>query len=159
MRAVKVNRSAETARLVVILLLTATVGACSDPRGKLYPVTGKVSLNHTPLGIDGAAVRFTPDVSRGNGSKFDAFGAIQSDGTFTLYTHDREGVALGWYRVAVTVPPVTPARLEPPNPNRKKVSLPSAPIPIRYANPDRSGLAVEVVETPNAGHYDLHLQK
>lgn len=125
---------------------------------KLYPVTGNVSFDQAPLGLEGAAIRFTPDVSRGNNSTSDAFGAIQADGTYTLYTRDQEGAALGWYRVAVIVPPATPTRLDP-NPNRSKAAPAPVPIHVRYANPDRSGLAVEVVETPNAGHYDLHLQK
>jgi hypothetical protein len=153
-----VKRCATTTRLAVALLLAATAQGCGEPKAKLYPVTGKVSFNHAPLAVEGAAVRFTPDVTRGNTSKHDAFGAIQEDGTYTIYTHAEEGVALGWYRVAVTAPPVTPQRLEP-NPNRKKAAPAPTPIPIRYANPDQSGLAVEVVETPSAGHYDLHLQK
>jgi hypothetical protein len=142
-------------QIALVVFTTAAASGCGSG-ARFVPVSGKVRYNNAPLTLDGATVRFTPDTSKGNAARSDAFGVIDDEGNYTMYVQEREGAPLGWYKVAVIVPPSAPPRLEPGRPNKAKVD---APIPIKYANPDQSGLRVEVVEQPGPGQYDLALQK
>lgn len=139
--------------LFLLTIGLATVAGCnkvSGPNIKTLPVSGKVVLQGQPLST--GRVWFAPDESKGNKSTHHARGEIDAEGRYVLYTEEVEGAPPGWYKVAVSATAATDAK---PGTWSPPVSL----IPEKYAMPISSGLAVEVVETPAAGAYDLKLTK
>lgn len=148
-------------RKILALLVSAFVLAhsgCSQgksPIGKTYPVSGKVTVDGQPLTT--GTVSFKPDYSKGNVSKYNAFGTIDSQGNYKLVTTwnqgSKEGAPPGWYKVSVS-------------PMGMSMSMPAAPGPDadrpfkkKYENPDKSGISIEVVESSAPGAYDLKLTK
>lgn len=135
--------SSRRAGLAALALLLAA--GCGSRTGKLHTVTGKVTLpDGTP--VTQGVVTYAADKSRGNQSTFTASGKINSDGTYTLLTNDKDGAPPGWYKVTVVTnyPGGDPPRITL---NRK------------YADPKRSDLAREVVADPAPGAYDLRVSK
>jgi hypothetical protein len=67
------------------LLCALLVIGCGDSHGggKLYPVTGKITLNGQPLTVTTTMVLFKPDASRGNGSRFEPAGTVDADGNYS----------------------------------------------------------------------------
>ena len=132
---------------------------CGDRRERLQlrpqalPGDGQGPFQQRDLAEDHR--RFSPDASKGNTFHSDAFGRIDEDG-LTRFSPGSRRAPRGWYRVAVTVPPATLPRLDPTS-TRKKPEV--TPIPVRFGNPEKSGLAVEVVENPQPGQYDLTLKQ
>src|SRR5438270_6234774 len=80
--------------------LAVLTAGCSNQDPKLVAVQGKVTMGNKPL--TRGTVIFTPDHKKGNESKEEPRGNIEEDGTYRLMTHLKEGVAPGWYKVAVT---------------------------------------------------------
>jgi hypothetical protein len=152
------------------ILALAVVGlaalGCGDKSGvgKTEPVSGKVTLDDKPLTT--GSVTYHPDEAKGNKSEFSPNGSIGEDGTYTLSTSTRTGLATGappgWYKVTVsTMVPMGGMGGQPmPQPGGKPPPLPK-PIPInpKYTDPAHTDLSVEVVESPAAGAYDLKLTK
>jgi hypothetical protein len=136
-------------RLIWVVLCcaaSAMFAGCGKGDAKLIPVEGKVTAGGKPLTT--GTVIFYPDVQRGNLSKEEPRGAIDADGNYTLLTHIKQGVAAGWYKVAVTAA----EQLDPNNPYFTKWLIPE-----KYIDPNTSHLEVEVVENPSPGAYDLKL--
>ena len=110
-------------------------GDASRAAGPLYPVTGKVILpDGKPLTT--GRVEFIPA-----SSGLPAFGALGSDGSFSLKTGDgREGAPAGDYKV----------RLEPTTVAAKKAGkLASLPFPAKYFEEDgNTGLTAKVLAEP-----------
>ena len=136
----------------------AMVGAagCSGGIGKTVPVAGVVTFNGKPL--EGGTLVFRPDPSKGNTGR-DAHAVIEADGSYALFTsrgaHEQDGAAPGWYKVGVV-------STKEPDPTAKRIGAMPAPatsrIPIEYADPATSGLAVEVEESAPPCAYNLTLR-
>jgi hypothetical protein len=125
----------------VLGIVIWTLSGCSGI-GKLYPVEGKVTVDGKPL-ADGRLV-FVPDKEKGNKLNDSPFGQIK-DGSYSLTTQGKPGAPAGWYRIMVQ----TQYQGAPPD---------AVELPMRYSDPLGSGLAVEVVPSPEPGHYDLMLK-
>lgn len=110
-------------------------------------VEGKVMFDGQPLTV--GTVIFTPDAARGNTSPHEPRGKIDAQGVYRLTaTKDRPGVPPGWYKVSINAQRMT---------NAKDVFSYQSVIPAKLTNPDTSGLALQVVDTPAPGAYDLVL--
>ena len=127
-----------TARLLglSLVILTTFPWGCQRTPAPLTPVSGKVA--YKGLTLQSGTIVFTPDASRGESGPI-AFGKINPDGTYHLYTSENPGAAAGWYRVTVTsMAPFATARAgQPFNP-------PQSLLPEKYRDPDLSALACEV---------------
>lgn len=124
---------------------------CGDPYGvgATVPVVGKVTADGEP--VKAGTVSFRPDKSKGNTAVHEPYGEIDAQGNYKLFTGKKEGAPVGWYRVAVFAgEPVEVGNLSG---QAKWYADP------KYASADTSGLAVEVVEAPAPGAYDLKLTK
>ena len=136
--------------LAVGFALVSLFGGCdSSGAGRLVPVRGKVTYEGQPLTTGSLA--FKPDAEKGNTSKFEPAATIEADGNYRLFTAEREGAPLGWYKVSV----VAQAPADEKNPYAATKSL----IPTRYAETGTSNLSVEVVESPQADAYHIKLKK
>ena len=130
-----------------LLALLALAGGCGA--GSLVPVKGKVTVDGTPL-TTGSLV-FKPDAAKGNASQVDSSAEISADGSYSLFTRQKEGAPPGWYKVGVVAQgPANPA--DPYSPQKSLIAE-------RYNNAESSGVAVEVVASPAAEAYDLRLTK
>jgi hypothetical protein len=125
------------AALGVVLL---TLSGCG--MGKRYPVEGKVTVNGKPL-RDGKLL-FVPDEAKGN-EMTDAPLAQIKDGSYSLTTQGKEGAPTGWYGVMVQT-------------QYQGAPADAVELPLHYSDPLGSGLSVEVVPSPEPGHYDLKLE-
>jgi hypothetical protein len=132
--------------VTAFLVAVAAVPGC-DPGGpKLYPVRGKVTLK------DGSPIKFGhvilhADASKGNTSQEISQGTIRN-GEYTIMTGAREGAPLGAYRVSIEAAD----EVDEANPYFTKWFAHE-----KYVNPDKSGLTMEVVESPEDGRYDFKL--
>lgn len=126
--------------LLLLLTLPALHGCGSDP-GPLVVVHGTVYFRGKPLA--GGCIVFVPDELRGNEGEM-AQAEIGPDGTFTLRTGERTGIAAGWYRVSIAGPPQVPGALTPG-------------IPDHFCDPERSGISREV-KVGRDQIIDLHLE-
>jgi hypothetical protein len=131
--------------LVACALLAAPACSKSGPHKKA-PVKGKVMLDDKP--VTGGTLRFLADVGKGNTATVVCIGQIGPQGEYEAVT-DRgpdvdvgAGVPLGWYKV-VYVPP-------------RKGTAPA--VDAKYTDLGTSPLAVEVVENPGPGQYDITLK-
>ncbi len=111
------------------------------------PVKGKVVVDGQPLMI--GTVIFTPDAARGNTSLHEPRGKLDANGVYQAYqTKDHAGVAPGWYKISISA-----QRLTDPKDLYSYVSV----IPTKFAHPETSGLALEVVDNAVPGTYDIAL--
>jgi hypothetical protein len=140
------------------LLCACLASGCGDDSGvgPTFPVTGKVTINNTPLTAKSTIILFKPDASRGNTSPFQPTGTVDEEGTYTLKTKSKAGAPPGWYMVVVTAHEDAPTE-HPANPRHRPTAR-SAVHP-RYGLETTSGLVIEVVENPEPGAYDLHLNR
>ena len=144
-------------RWVLFVFALIGVAGCGSGIGKTVPVAGVVTWNGKAL--EGGIIVFRPDRSKGNAGR-EAHGVIEADGSYALFTasgpQEQEGAAPGWYQVGVI-------STKEPDPTAKRIGAMPPPatsrIPIEYANPAASGLAVEVVESAAAGAYDIKLAR
>ena len=136
-------------RRLLIAILTAVLAGCSTGE-RLTEVKGRVLVGDKPVGKGMGFVTFHPDDKKGNKSLEEAVGAIQPDGSYTLITRERPGAAPGWYKVGVSIAEV----MDPKNPYVTKWLMPE---PDKYQDWNKSGIAIEVVESPQAGQYDIKL--
>jgi hypothetical protein len=139
-------------------LVAVLAAGCSGDSGvgKTFPVAGKITLDDEPLTAQSTVVLFQPDASRGNESPFDAAGTVDETGTYKLTTRGKSGAAPGWYKVVVTARSSSTEHAKSPHGNRP---APRSLLPEKYGLASTSGLAVEVVESPAPGAYDLRLTR
>jgi hypothetical protein len=149
-----------SSKIVLVLgALSLAIGAsgCADSSGvgQTFAVSGKATLNDTPLTAKSTVIVFKPDASRGNTSSFEPTGTVDADGTYTLKTLGKIGAPPGWYKVVVTAR----EEAEPLHPKGPKQHRPVAKslLPAKYGQAETSGLSIEVVEKPAPGAYDLKL--
>ena len=143
--------------LIFALLLVIPTSGCGDASGvgRTFPVSGKLTLDNEPFTAKTTMVWFKPDASKGNTSVFEPAGTVDAAGNYKLTTKGKNGAPPGWYQVVVT------AREDaaPVHPQGPKTHRPVAKslLPSKYGQPQTSGLAIEVVEKPAPGAYDLKL--
>jgi hypothetical protein len=138
---------------LLLLGLALVVGCSDDGIGVTHPVSGTVSVGNSPLAAQSATVMLKPNVAKGNTTKFEPAGSVDSSGKYVVYTQTRRGAPPGWYKVMVAATGDAPAG---------KVSSKSRPIPKsvvspKYGQVGTTPLEVEVVASPAAGAYDLKL--
>ena len=135
---------------VVLAAAVALVAGCSGGPD-LAPVEGTVYLNGEPVkageNVTGYVV-FHADPARGNKNMEDVKGDIGPDGKYVIYTRDKKGASAGWYFVTVDL-----ARTNPKDPYDYK-----AMVSEKYLDKTKSGLAFEVVASPERGRYDIKLE-
>jgi hypothetical protein len=146
----------------VILVLLAATG-CSDRSGvgATWPVSGKVTLDGSPLTANTTVILFIPDASRGNGSQFVPSASVDQQVNYTLATKGKKGAPAGCYRVVVTahegtvVHPQGETQVAGAHARRPAVR---AIVPGKYGQEASTDLLIEVVEQPADGAYDLQLK-
>jgi hypothetical protein len=131
-------------------------GSRSDPAERLVPVAGNVTVAGQPWKI--GEVGFFPDASKGNQCQQSSIGVLDADGNYELYTAGKPGAPLGWYKVVVWSPQDPNAAGNPWGPDGKLKPIKWL-VNAKYTCPETTDLAVEVVEKPTKGMYDLHLSK
>ncbi len=124
------TRGAAGAAAILALQLTGCGGGPELP--PMAPVSGKVTLNGTPL--TRGTVQFVPDKSQGTQGP-PALGMIGPDGRYSLKTAGVEGAIVGHHKVRVE------SRQQPKD---ETDTMPPSLIPERYGNENASGLAFEV---------------
>ena len=141
------------ATLAVILM-----AGCGDDSGvgPTFPVAGKVTLQNEPFSAKNTIIVFKPDASRGNKDPFAPAGAVDADGSYTLTTKGKIGAPPGWYKVVVTSRDEAPTE-HPKDPRHRPVA--KSLLPARYGQEKTTDLAIEIVENPAPGAYDLKLRK
>lgn len=94
------------AATLLLSLLLGCVAGCGDGGPKLYPVSGRVTIDGEPLTY--GYIRFVPTEGRPSDAQ------LASDGTFTLrYQGGREGALAGSHRVEVAANEVLgPSRIK-----------------------------------------------
>lgn len=151
------------AHVLAILVgsLTFVAGCRSEPLEKVVPVTGKVTLNGEPARL--GSVMFSPDKEKGCETTTDTYGTIDAEGNYEIASGLGEtlqkGSPLGWFRVVVEVYKAPATQTKPATGKAFYYSdaPPTRISPDKYGTPKRTPLAVEVVENPEAGAYDLVL--
>jgi hypothetical protein len=119
----------------------------NDPLG-IVPVSGTVLVGDEPL-TEGYVI-FRPDPDKGNKSLHEPRGAIDKQGHYKLITgNDTPGAPQGWYKVGVVAQKTGTERHGPP------VYL----ISKKYADPNASGITIEVVKEPAPSAYDLKVTR
>lgn len=134
--------------LVFSAALLFVLGCGGGP--KLVKVQGKVYLDDQPVAGSDALkgyVVFHADKEKGNTSQEVVQGAIGEDGTYVLFTREKEGATPGWYKVTVDL-----AETKANDPYYYKPKVDD-----KYLDLNKSGLVMEVIESPEAGRYDLKL--
>jgi len=143
-------------RVVLVLLLAAflSIFGCTKQE-KLTEVKGTLYIGDQPAkSPEGAKIEgfvtFHPDASKGNTWQEEAIGHVKPDGTYELDMRGKKGAAQGWYKVGVMFADV----IDPANPYVTTWRMPN---PEKYQYWSKSGIAVEVVDNPQPGQYDIKL--
>jgi hypothetical protein len=140
----------------VICVVIAGCGESGGPR--LYPATGKVTYNGTP--VTGANLTFVHSDGQVSAASTDGQGA------FAMVTFGRPGAVPGQYQVAITKTGSIPGAPADPKPedmmkmmNTQTRSIEQAKneLPEKYAQPQTSGLTAVVTEdkAKNVFAFDL----
>src|SRR5262245_41332218 len=129
---------------VLCACATLPLGGC-DSGIKRVPVTGAVTLDGQPLSH--GVLQFHPDEARGNVARVSCTGPVKN-GRYTLVTSGvtrsdtGDGAPLGWYKVTLLA--------DLPGMAEIKVDR-------KFLSPETTPLAIEIVEKPDAGKYDLEM--
>ena len=151
-------------RRIISRIMTSMCGCgilvllgCGERSIELVPVRGKVLVGEQP--ITAGTVSFRPDAGRGNQTMEQPAGTLQSDGGFELFTAERPGAPIGWYRVLVMAdnfqvidPPPSPVWPEYP-----EGFLPKPLVHERYLYFNQTDATVEVTPNADKEHYVLRL--
>jgi hypothetical protein len=114
-------------------VLVVVSGCSNDDSPRLTPVHGKVFYRGQALGS--GTIVFAADPTRGTKGPL-AQAEIQSDGSYTLKTGEQLGAVAGWHRVSVVAVDVSF--------QQGSYAVPRPLVPLRYGDPERSGLLCEV---------------
>lgn len=125
--------------------LCAFVAGCGDSGPKLYPVTGKVTVNGNPL--SSGTVVFNPDKAKGNTFGGICVGELSSDGAYTLQTNGKPGAPAGPYKVTITATAATPM-------DNTKPSMKS-PINVGYMTVETTNLETTVGDPPGKYTFEV----
>lgn len=141
---------------LLALILTAILTGCGDEEPGLVDVSGVVTWEGRP--VASGNIIFVPE--SGAASDPDSKGPhvatsfLDADGSFQMTTFKlHDGVIPGKYRVGIdTSPPAPVEDLSGVNPPQEK-----GPIPARYADPTRSGLAATIDPSNSTQQLDFNL--
>jgi hypothetical protein len=130
---------------------------CGDTSGigNTVPVSGRITLDGQPLTSPTTVVLFKPEVSRRDTKTLEPIGTVDAHGNYTLFTGSKKGAPPGRYKVIVTATEVhgDGGVQGPPNHRPRPKSL----VPAQYGQATTTPFAIEVVENPAPGVYDLVL--
>ncbi len=135
---------------VGVICATGLAGCSSERPIELVPVAGKISLEGQP--IRRGVVSLRPDDA---GNLHHPTGKIEQDGSYKLFTIEREGAPPGRYKVLVFADANT-------NPQTGKSAHPAMPqwlVNPRYTALETTDLSLQVVSGAAPGAYDLQLKK
>ena len=143
------SNKTSSARLVVQTLAACGLFALAGCGGlKLVPVSGTLTLDGKPL--TGFALSFMPDTAKGNNERVGCFSRFDADGRYEIKAEgvqgsDRgTGAPLGWYKVVLIIDlegmPKTKPKINP-----------------KYLDVSQTPVSIEVVASPEPGHYDFKL--
>jgi len=126
----------------ILGLILGIAGCSQEPRPTMAPVNGTVTLNGKPL--TKGMVHFIPDNTKGSTGRM-AVAHIQPDGRFdgAMCFKPKDGALVGFHKIVIDVRNITP---DPPEPGKSPSAPPQPPnlAPVRYSNPDTSGITAEV---------------
>jgi hypothetical protein len=132
--------------LAVVACLTLALGCSGGKKATLAPVTGTVTVGGQPL--TSGQVSFVPTTKDVQAAGLSA-GTIDSSGKYTIYTDGKAGAPLGTYKITVTPSMMPTADGKPP----------TMPFNNKYRDIATTSLTKEVIASPEAGRYDLSLEK
>jgi len=132
----------------ILAIAAVTLSGCSESggTGSLVKVKGKVLVGDQPLTRGSVSFR----LQEPGANSPEPYGTIEKDGTYTLYTKQKEGAPVGKYYVIVEAREM---------PTEGATVTPMSLIDPRYADFENKLLSVEVVEKPEPGQYDLKVLK
>jgi hypothetical protein len=132
-------------RVVTVCCMAGTLAmACGCGKTHDAAITGLVRLDGKPVTQGCGLVAFRPV-----GSGPMAYGNIQSDGTYRIVTGGSKGLPSGEYIVTVSVSDVS-------SPDGREGGFGKQLIPLRYGNPEQSGLKFTV--QPGSNRFDISLR-
>jgi hypothetical protein len=108
---------------------------CAPTPDQQVPVEGKIRYHGVPL--SSGTIVFSPDPAHGGGEM--ASSPVRADGSYALRTGHTLGAVAGCYRVAV-IAIVVP----PPDSPGQSLAVPQSLIPVKYRDPEASGLTCEI---------------
>jgi|SRR5579863_9807968 len=147
-------RSGASIRTCLLVVVLAAGCGDSSEVGLTYPVSGTVIIDDDPLDAASAQVWLYPDASKDNDSPFEPAGKIDADGNYSVQTLGKAGAPPGWYKVVVTALAAAPQH---PRDAKQKRPVGKSLVPAKYGSIETTDLAIEVVEQPEPGAYDLEL--
>jgi hypothetical protein len=152
--AVRHHCAAPLRRLIPVTAACLLTAGCGDAPGvgRTLPVSGAVTLDNAPLTESTTVILFKPDAARGNTSPSEPVGTVDSRGVYRLNTQGKKGAPPGWYKVVVSAIDSRAAR----DTSHHRPAARSL-VPAVYGQASTTPLAVEVVEDPASGAYDLKL--
>jgi hypothetical protein len=126
--------------------LVIVMGCNSDPRGKLYPVSGKITLADGKLLPPNGRVVFVPIQDDPNAPALaNSVGPVGEDGSYTLSTNGKPGAPRGKYRVGLA--------------DGKRGNKAWSVVPRKYMVKSKENpLEVEVEANKPEGGYDFQLK-
>jgi hypothetical protein len=130
---------------------------CGDDSGvgKTVPVSGRITLDGKPLTATTTVVLFKFEVARQGPKTVEPTGTVDGRGNYTLFTAGKKGAPPGRYKVIVTATEVHADGGGPGAPNHRP--RPKSLVPAQYGQVATTPIAIEVVEAPAPGAYDLVL--
>jgi hypothetical protein len=154
----QVRRARRASLTLGVFLLICLASGCGegDRVGKTFPVSGKITFMNEPLVAKNTIILLKADASRGNNSPFEPTGTVDETGTYTLRTDGKTGAPPGWYKVVVVARDDEPVAHPKAKQNHRPVS--KSLVPAKYGQEKTTDLAIEVVENPGTGAYDLKLK-
>ncbi|MBW3541857.1 MAG: hypothetical protein KY476_16435 [Planctomycetes bacterium] len=162
MAALRVGRAASNllTRTCVVSTLALLAFGCGEAEESRYSgpggtVTGKVTYK-------GETVQPGSTVSFINDSGLAASGTVVTGGTYTLSTSEGNQIPVGTYKASVVPPPQKELTPEEAMQQAMKSQGPGAQppetaggIPVKFANPETSGLLYEVKEGENTINIEI----
>ena len=158
------DRPSSTPFFAIALCMTLGTYGCNDAGiGKTYPVSGRITIDNQPLNAESTVILLKPDVSRGNHTPFMPSGSVDENGTYEINTSGQAGAPPGWYKVVVTAHSgsVQHPRQSSGGANSRgghpQRAMVRSLVPAKYGTEQTTDLALEVVENPTKGAFDLRL--
>ncbi len=136
-RTSRVRRLPACLFLLTIFFLAGCGGSERVP--PLASVKGKVTVDGAP--VTAGQVTLAAEETPATPLPLSA-GKIGPDGSYEIFTSGRAGAPLGKFKVRVS---------------RSTVGEAGVPFDKKYSDPETSGLAFEVIASPEPGRYDLKL--